>query len=110
VLAHPRGRRYNFRLGLSADWRRVAEEAAARGKALEVDAHPDRQDLNVELLAHVRAAGGWVSIGTDAHHPDELRFIGYGLATAIRAGIPRDRILNFLPLDAFRAWAGRARD
>jgi histidinol phosphatase-like PHP family hydrolase len=76
---------------------------------MEIDGHPDRQDLDVELLGEVRDAGGWVSIGTDAHHPSELRFMEYGLATAMLAGIPRERILNFLPLEDLRAWAGRIR-
>jgi DNA polymerase (family X) len=105
VLAHPRGRRWGARVGLHADWPRVFEEAAARGKALEIDAHPDRQDLDVELLKLARDAGVWISIGTDAHHPSELAAMEFGLAAAIRAGIPRDRILNFHATDWLQDWA-----
>jgi DNA polymerase (family 10) len=105
VLAHPRGRRWGARAGLRADWPTVFEEAAAQGKALEIDAHPDRQDLDVELLQLARAAGAWISIGTDAHHPRELVSMEFGLAAAIRAGIPRERILNFLPLEELLGWA-----
>lgn len=66
ILGHPRGRIYNFCLGLTADWLRVFAEAgsvlklghypeAARlDKALEIDSYPDRQDLNVGLLKIVR--------------------------------------------------------
>src|SRR5204863_93439 len=54
VLAHPRGRRWGVREGLRADWPRVFAEAAKQGKALEIDAHPDRQDLDVELLELAR--------------------------------------------------------
>jgi DNA polymerase (family 10) len=61
VLGHPRGRVYNFRLGLTADWPRVFAEAAALDKAVEIDCYPDRQDLNVELLRLVRVAGARVS-------------------------------------------------
>ncbi|MGH2661640.1 MAG: PHP domain-containing protein [Actinomycetota bacterium] len=109
VLAHPRGRRWGTRPGLQADWKRVAEAAAERGVALEVDAFPDRQDLEVGLLSHVREAGGWVSIGTDAHRPEELGFMDLGVAAAIAAEIPRDRILNFLATEELRAWAARGR-
>lgn len=104
VLAHPRGRIWNFRLGLSADWARVAERAAARDVALEIDAYPDRQDLNVDLLAHVRRAGGRISIGTDAHNAEELRYIDVGIAAAITAKIPRERILNCMAPDELVAW------
>lgn len=108
VLAHPRGRRFNARLGLVADWGRVFEEAVAQDVALEIDAYPDRQDLDVGLLGMAREIGVRISIGTDAHHPSELRFIEFGLAAAIRADIPRERILNFQPADDVVAWA-RAR-
>lgn len=90
VLAHPRGRKFNRREGLRADWPRVFA-AAELDVALEIDAYPDRQDLNVELLRLATDSGTRLSIGTDAHHPDELRFMEFGLAAAMRSGIPRDR-------------------
>jgi histidinol phosphatase-like PHP family hydrolase len=105
VLAHPRGRRYDVRLGLQADWDVVARAAADRDLALEIDSWPDRQDLDVDSLRSVAAAGGRVAIDTDAHSRSELDFVEFGLAAAIRAGIPVDRVLNFLPADELRAWA-----
>ena len=96
VLAHPRGRIYNFRVGLSCDWQRVAHRAAETGTALEIDAYPDRQDLDVARLRIVAAEGAWVSIGTDAHTPAELVFLEIGIAAAILAGVSRGRVLNLL--------------
>jgi DNA polymerase (family 10) len=110
ILGHPRGRVYNFRLGLTADWPRVFDEATALGKALEINCYPDRQDLNVELLELARAAGTYISLGTDSHHPWQLGFIELGLAATLRAGIPADRIVNFMPLEELRAWVARARE
>jgi DNA polymerase (family 10) len=107
VLAHPRGRRWGARVGLRADWPRVFEQAVEQGKALEIDGYPDRQDLDVELLELAKEAGVWISIGTDAHHPRELAYMEFGLAAAIRARIPRERILNFLDADDLLAWAAR---
>jgi len=104
ILAHPRGRIYNFRLGLAADWPRVFAVAAALDKAVEIDAYPDRQDLNLERLHEAREAGVRISLGSDAHHPDQLAAIELGLAAAIAAGIPRDRILNFLTADELVGW------
>ncbi|HVY60716.1 MAG TPA: PHP domain-containing protein [Planctomycetota bacterium] len=95
VLGHPRGRIYNFRLGLAADWPAVFAEAARRGKAVEIDGYPDRQDLDRDLLRLARDAGCEVSIGTDAHGPDELALFELGIAAAVEAGIPRERILNY---------------
>jgi histidinol phosphatase-like PHP family hydrolase len=105
VLAHPRCRMFNRRNGLSADWPRVFAEAEGLDKAVEIDANPHRQDLDVALLEVARDAGVRISIGTDAHSVGELDFLDYGLAAALRAGIDRDRILNFAPPDDVVAWA-----
>jgi histidinol phosphatase-like PHP family hydrolase len=105
VLGHPRGRIYNYRLGLSADWARVFAEATRLDKAVEIDSYPDRQDLNLSLLKIAKTEGVRVSLGTDAHHPWQLGFIELGLAAALRAGIAAERIVNFLPLDDLLQWA-----
>jgi histidinol phosphatase-like PHP family hydrolase len=104
VLAHPRGRRWNARPGLRADWPRVFEAAAEAGTAVEIDAFTDRQDLQVELIEVARDAGAMISIGTDAHRPEELLNIDLGVAAAIRARVPREAILNYLPREDLLAW------
>jgi histidinol phosphatase-like PHP family hydrolase len=109
ILGHPRGRIYNYRGGLNADWPRVFAEAAALDKAVEIDAYPDRQDLSVKLLKLARAAGCRVSIGTDAHHPPQLGFIELGLAAAVLAKIPAERIINFYSREDLLAWVTSVR-
>lgn len=56
-----------------------------------------------ELLA--RDSGAWISIGTDAHRPDELTHLDFGVAAAVAARFPPDRILNLLSPDELRRWA-----
>ncbi|HEX7246622.1 MAG TPA: hypothetical protein VF351_00835 [Actinomycetota bacterium] len=106
VLAHPKARMYGRRVGLTADWPRVFDEAARLGKAIELDATPARQDLNVDL-ARVAVGSGvrWFSIGSDAHSAAELDFLPFGMATAALAGVSRDRILNYRTADEVIAWA-----
>ena len=110
IIGHPRGRIYNFRIGLKADWSRVFAEAVRLDKALEIDCYPDRQDLNVELLKIARDHGTRISLGTDAHHAWQLEFIDLGLAAALRAKIPAYRILNFMPILELKGWAQSVRD
>ncbi|MBV9573622.1 MAG: PHP domain-containing protein [Acidobacteriales bacterium] len=114
ILGHPRGRIYNFRLGLSADWPRVFETAAALDKAVEIDSYPDRQDLNIDLLKLAKKSGCRISLGTDSHGPSQLGFIELGLAAALSSGIKPERILNFMPVDQLLEWVesvrGRAGD
>jgi len=110
ILAHPRGRIYNFRFGLKADWPRVFAEAVKLDKAVEIDCYPDRQDLNVILLKLARIAGTRVSLGTDAHHPWQLEFIQLGLAAALRAKISAERIVNFMSVQQIKRWIAHVRE
>lgn len=104
ILGHPRGRIYNYRMGLAADWPRVFDLAATLDKAVEIDAYPDRQDLSPDLLALARRAGCRISFGTDSHGPTQLRFMAFAAASALRTGIARNRILNFMHRDELLAW------
>lgn len=104
ILGHPRGRIYNYRAGLSADWPRVFALAVELDKAIEIDAYPDRQDLSPDLLILAREAGCRISFGTDAHGPTQLRFMAFAAASALRAGIARDRIVNFMTREALLCW------
>ena len=110
ILGHPRGRIYNYRLGLSADWSRAFAEVAQLDKAVEIDCYPDRQDLNVRLLRLARAEGARVSLGTDAHHPWQLGFIDLGLAAALRTKISAERIVNFMSLQELKNWTASVKE
>jgi histidinol phosphatase-like PHP family hydrolase len=106
ILAHPKARMYGRRTGLVADWRRVFAEAARTGMALELDATPARQDLNVELATLARSEGvRWFSIGSDAHTALELEFLPFGMAIAELAGITREQVLNYRTAAEVRDWA-----
>jgi histidinol phosphatase-like PHP family hydrolase len=104
VLAHPRGRIFNHRLGLNADWELVCRAAARLGKALEIDGIPDRQDLSGDILALAARHDVWISLGSDAHNTEQLHFLDFALAGALKAGIRPERILNLLTLDQLLEW------
>ena len=109
VLAHPRGRIFNFRVGLRADWPRVFECARAHDRAVEIDGYPDRQDLDGDLLAVARDVGVRISVGSDAHASGQLEFLDFGVASARKAGIPDERIINCMPVEELLAWAADIR-
>ena len=67
------------------------------------------QDLNVALFKIARRAGVRVSLSTDSHHAHQLEFIELGLAAALKARIPPDRIANFMELASLRAWVEKLR-
>ncbi|MGI8773401.1 MAG: PHP domain-containing protein, partial [Actinomycetota bacterium] len=109
IVGHPAGRMFGVRHGVRADWRAVMEEGRKRGKAFEINAQPNRQDLSLELLACARDTGVMLSIGTDAHSTGEFYNVDLSLAAAALAGIPKQQIVNFLPLEDFLAWVDTSR-
>ena len=109
VLAHPRCRMYDRRVGLSADWPRVFAEAARLDKAIEVDGYLARQDVDVELLRLAADAGVRVSFGSDAHHVVDLEYITFSMGAAVAAGVSPERVVNCMPADELVAWAAEHR-
>ncbi len=109
ILGHPRGRIYNFRLGLIAEWQKVFDLAAELDKAVEIDGYPDRQDLSIDLVRLAKKSGCRISLSTDSHGPSQLRFIEYSAAIALKAGIPPERIINCMSRDELLQWARKIR-
>ncbi len=107
VLGHPRGRLYNVRAGVRADWPRVFARAAACGVALELNGCPDRLDLSPSLARLAAEAGCLVTIASDAHAGRHLPHVRWGLAVARLAGIPPERVANTWPAERFADWLER---
>ena len=76
---------------------------------LEIDSYPDRQDLDSELLLLARDTGVRLAIDTDAHRGSQFEFVELGLASALEAGIPAERIVNFMPREQLLAWVSQVR-
>jgi histidinol phosphatase-like PHP family hydrolase len=103
ALAHPRGRLFARRTGIRANWEVVFAAAAAAGVLVEINGFPRRQDLDPALAALARDAGCRFVLASDAHHPRHLAFDATAVALSSRAGVPREAIVNFEPLDHLAA-------
>jgi putative hydrolase len=99
VIGHPTGRRPGSREGASYDYEAVFKEAARHKVALEIDCDPARMDLSPEMARLALECGCNFTLDADAHAPAELAYVPMGAWMARRAGIPQDRILNFLDVD-----------
>src|SRR5207237_629441 len=64
----------------------------------------DRQDLDVSVLHLAAETGCWISIGSDAHSTADLDVLPIGVGAAIRAGLKREQILNYLGQAELQAW------
>jgi len=103
VLGHPTGRLLLQREAFPFDFERVAAEAARRGVWFEINASPERLDLNPVLLRAAKQMGVKFVISTDSHHPKHLPHMRYGVITARRGWLEKTDVLNTLPLERFLA-------
>jgi DNA polymerase (family 10) len=103
VMGHPTTRRYGVREAAGFDLDQVITRAAERGVAMEINAQPQRIDLNDSNARLARARGVKLTISTDAHSTAELQYMRYGVFAARRAGLTRADVLNTLPLAKFRS-------
>jgi histidinol phosphatase-like PHP family hydrolase len=108
ILGHPRGRMFNLRGGVIADWPAVFKRAAETGVAVEIDGDVSRQDLDFALATVAGKAGCLFALDSDAHAADQLWMADYAIAHARLAGIPKERIINCWPPSKILEWAGKA--
>ena len=109
ILAHPTGRLINRREPSRLDMDAVLEAAAELGVAVEIDAQPDRLDLSDVHAMRARELGVMISIDTDAHSVNDLRYMAYGVAQARRAWLEERNVVNTMPLARLRKWLERRR-
>ena len=81
----------------------VIERAAANGCALELNATPDRLDLNGSWARRALNLGARFTVSSDAHSTKELEFMPFGVGSARRAWLTADDVLNTRPVDELRA-------
>ncbi len=103
TLNHPHGRIIRRREGYEVDMQAVIERAAANGCALELNATPDRLDLNGEWARRALELGGRFTVSSDAHSTKELDFMQFGIGSARRGWLTAADVLNTRPLEELRA-------
>ncbi len=102
IIGHPTGRLLLKRDAYNFDMEAILKAAAENKVAMELNAYPDRLDLNDVHLRMARDRGVKIVINTDAHHTSHFEKLKYGILQARRAWLtPRD-ILNTLPEHEFR--------
>jgi len=103
VFAHPTGRILGERAGYEIDLEQVIAAAKKHNVRLELNASPYRLDLNSYWLRVARQAGVGFVISTDSHQTRGFEAMRYGIATARRAWLTKDDVLNTLPLSKLLA-------
>lgn len=102
ILAHPTGRLIGEREPYEIDMDAVISAARQTGCYLEINAEPNRLDLN-DLQAHAaKLAGVKLAVSTDAHSIDAFRCMRFGIDQARRAWLTANDVLNTRPLAELR--------
>ncbi|MBI2843212.1 MAG: DNA polymerase/3'-5' exonuclease PolX [Armatimonadetes bacterium] len=99
IIGHPSGRIIGRRDPSAFDENAVYKAAAETGTALEIDGQPDRLDLKDSNARQAAERGAFFAINSDAHATAQLEYMRYGVSTARRGWVEKDRVLNALPVD-----------
>ncbi len=96
IIGHPTGRLIQKREQININLEKIFEKAIERKIALEINASPNRLDLNGEKVKEAVYRGVKLSIGTDAHSETQLSFLELGTAMARRGWAEKKDVLNTL--------------
>jgi len=107
VLGHPTGRRIGHRDPYDVDLEAVLTVAREQGVALEVNAMPERLDLNDRACRLAKEAGVRVAISTDTHVATHLANVRNGVWVARRGWLAAEDVINTRPLEEL--WRSRRR-
>jgi len=102
ILAHPTGRLINERKPYEIDMERVMEAAREKGCFLELNAHPDRLDLNDINCKAAKRMGVGIAVSTDAHSISDLSYMFLGINQARRGWLEKRDVINCLPVDELK--------
>ena len=104
VIGHPSGRLMPNREGADLDWEQVLAAARETGIALEIDALPMRLDLDEVYARRAAEMGIPLVIDTDAHAPDQLELMEYGVSVARRAWVGPESVINTWESERLLGW------
>ena len=107
IIAHPTCRLLGERKPIAIDFEAIIRAAAKNNKILEINAMPQRLDLNDIHAFRARDLGVKLAIETDAHSITHLGFMRFGIGVARRAWCEPKHILNTLPLGELLSFLGR---
>jgi DNA polymerase (family 10) len=104
MLGHATGRLLLRREGYRVDVERVVDAAAAHGVVIELNAHPNRLDLDWRHWRRAAERGVLCSINPDAHDAADFDYVRTGVNAARKGWLTAAQVLNTRPLAEVRRW------
>jgi DNA polymerase (family 10) len=94
VLGHPTGRLLLEREGYPLDMKAVIDAASDYGKAIEINSHPTRLDMDWRFVRYAKLKKVPIFINPDAHRVDGLNFVKYGIGIARKGWLEKGDVVN----------------
>ncbi len=99
IIAHPTARLWGVREPFDIDLEEIFKAACDTNTALEINAFPNRLDLNDTNCRRAKELGVKLAIGTDSHSAEQLPAMKLGISVARRGWLSRQDVINTLPLE-----------
>lgn len=105
IIGHLTGRMIGTRDPADLDLEVVFQAAADQGVALEINAHPERLDLNEANARRATELGCLLAVNTDAHRPEHFALRVYGIGIARRGWVTPANVVNTWEVGQVLRWA-----
>jgi len=99
MLGHLSGRLLLKRDAYPLDHSRIIDCAAETGTVIELNCNPWRLDMDWRWWKRARDKGVLCAINPDAHHPDQLQYLAFGVRLARKGWLRRQDVLNTRPVE-----------
>jgi DNA polymerase (family 10) len=99
IIAHPTGRLWGVRDAYDIDFQQVLKAARETNTSLEINAFPQRLDLNDLNCRRAKEAGVELVINTDSHTAEQLPAMKFGIAVARRGWLTKNNVINTLSVE-----------
>jgi DNA polymerase (family 10) len=94
IIAHLTGRLWGTREAYDIDLDKILKVAKQTNTHLEINAFPQRLDLNDLHARQAKEMGVKLAISTDSHTVDQLEAIKFGISVARRGWLAKDDVIN----------------
>ena len=99
IIAHPTGRLWGTRDAYEIDLDELLKVANQTNTFLEINAFPQRLDLNDLNCRRAKEMGVKLALGTDAHQLEQLENMKLGISVARRGWLSKEDVINTLSVE-----------
>jgi DNA polymerase (family 10) len=108
ILGHPTGRLLLARPGYPVNHQKIIDACAANNVAIELNANPQRLDIDWKWIQYAVEKGVLIAINPDAHSRESIHFVHYGVLVARKGLLTAEMCLNTMDRETFLSWLKRS--